>query len=290
MIRVGDFARIAQVSIRLLHYYDQIGLLRPVHVDHITGYRYYSTEQLPRLHRILALKDLGLSLDQITYLLNEAVTPEEIRGILLLKQAELRQRVDEEQARLASVEARVRYLECSDVPADVEIVMKRTEPLSVLSVRRAVNRGESPAGLIRAGVSVLRECNLWQHVQSLICIYHTRYITLQYPSIQPKRLLVEAVYAIDLAKVRDMPHVDRQRMRAYTIPNYDLVASVIHVGADNIRHLTARAVWNWIEGNNFRLAAPPREIYLRRGNADRPEDNITEMQYPLEQVEVRRAK
>lgn len=60
MIRVGDFARIAQVSIRLLHYYDQIGLLRPVHVDHATGYRYYSTEQLPRLHRIL-VHDAGLS-------------------------------------------------------------------------------------------------------------------------------------------------------------------------------------------------------------------------------------
>lgn len=284
MIRVGDFARIAQVSIRLLHYYDQIGLLRPVHVDHATGYRYYSTAQLPRLHRILALKDLGLSLDQITYLLDEAVTAEEIRGILLLKQAELRQRVDEEQARLASVEARMRYLECSDVPPEVEIIMKRTESMSVLSVRRTVNQRESLVALIRAGITVLRECSLWEHVQSLMCIYHTRYIVHCRPTLKPKHLLVEAVYPIDLAKVRDIPRVNHQRMRAYTIPNYDLVASVIHVGADNIRHLTARAVWNWIEDNNFRLAAPPREIYLRRGNPDRPEDNITELQYPLEQI------
>jgi DNA-binding transcriptional MerR regulator len=284
MIRVGDFARIAKVSIRLLHYYDQIGLLHPIHVDDVTGYRSYSTEQLPRLHRILALKDLGLSLDQITYLLNEAVTPEAIRGILQLKQAELRQRVDEEQARLARVEARVQYLECSAAPPDIEIVMKRTEPMSVLSVRRALKRGENPVELIRDGIAVLRECNLWQYVESLMCIYHTRYIVHCRPGIQPRRGLAEAAYAIDLTKVHDVPRVRNQRMRAYTVPNYDLVASVIHVGADNIRHLTAQEIWNWIERNHFRLAAPPREIYLRRGKPERPQDNITEMQYPLEKI------
>jgi effector-binding domain-containing protein len=85
--------------------------------------------------------------------------------------------------------------------------------------------------------------------------------------------------------VGDLPRVERQRMRAYTIPNYDLVASVIHVGADSTRYLMAITMWNWIDRNHFRLAAPPRELYLRRGKPDRPEDNITEMQYPLEKIE-----
>ena len=46
MFRIGDFSRIARVSARLLRFYDEIGLLRPMHADSRTGYRYYSAEQL----------------------------------------------------------------------------------------------------------------------------------------------------------------------------------------------------------------------------------------------------
>lgn len=64
MFRIGEFSKIAQVSGRLLRYYDKIDLLSPEHTDPQTGYRYYSAKQLPRLNQILALKDLGLSLEQ----------------------------------------------------------------------------------------------------------------------------------------------------------------------------------------------------------------------------------
>jgi DNA-binding transcriptional MerR regulator len=74
MFTVGEFSRIARVSKRLLRYYDEIGLLKPIHIDKFTGYRYYSAEQMPRLNRILALKDLGLSLDQIQRLLKDQVS------------------------------------------------------------------------------------------------------------------------------------------------------------------------------------------------------------------------
>ncbi len=65
MFTVGEFSRLARVSKRLLRYYDEIGLLKPSHTDPMTGYRFYSAKQMPLLNRILALKDLGLSLDQI---------------------------------------------------------------------------------------------------------------------------------------------------------------------------------------------------------------------------------
>ena len=69
MFRIGEFAQIAQVSGRQLRFYDQLGLLQPAHIDAQTGYRYYSIRQLPRLNGILALKELGLSLEQIGPLL-----------------------------------------------------------------------------------------------------------------------------------------------------------------------------------------------------------------------------
>ena len=69
MLKIEDLARIAQVSIKTLRYYARLGLLRPAWIDRFTGYRYDQPEQLARLHRILALKDLGLSLEQIRQLL-----------------------------------------------------------------------------------------------------------------------------------------------------------------------------------------------------------------------------
>jgi DNA-binding transcriptional MerR regulator len=101
MLKIGDFARLCQLPVKTLRYYDDLGLITPVHVDSFTGYRYYSVEQLPRLNRLLALKDLGFSLEQIARVLNEGVTPEQLSGMLMLKRAEAGHRLKEEQDRLA---------------------------------------------------------------------------------------------------------------------------------------------------------------------------------------------
>ena len=62
MFTIGDFARHGRVSVRMLRHYDAIGLLRPARVDPASGYRYYAADQLARLNRIIALKDLGFTL------------------------------------------------------------------------------------------------------------------------------------------------------------------------------------------------------------------------------------
>lgn len=111
MLRIGEFSRHSQVSVKTLRYYDKIGLLKPAWVDRFTGYRYYSADQLPRLNRILALKDLGLSLDQIGWLLDDEPSPAEIRWMLRMKRAEIRQQLADQQARLARVEARLAQIE-----------------------------------------------------------------------------------------------------------------------------------------------------------------------------------
>ena len=69
MLKIGDFSKFSRVSIKTLRYYDEIGLLKPAEVDKFTGYRYYSVDQLSRLNRIMGLKDLGLSLEEINQLL-----------------------------------------------------------------------------------------------------------------------------------------------------------------------------------------------------------------------------
>ncbi|HEY4723320.1 MAG TPA: helix-turn-helix domain-containing protein, partial [Anaerolineae bacterium] len=91
MFKIGDFSKLSQVSVKTLRYYDEIGLLRPGEIDRFTGYRYYSADQLHRLNRILALKDLGLTLEQIDQLLNGDLSAADIRGMLKLKRAEIEQ-------------------------------------------------------------------------------------------------------------------------------------------------------------------------------------------------------
>ena len=89
MFTIGDFARHGRVSVRMLRHYDATGLLRPAHVDPATGYRHYTAAQLARLNRVIALKDLGFTLQQVQDILDEKVTTEELRGMLRLRRAEL---------------------------------------------------------------------------------------------------------------------------------------------------------------------------------------------------------
>ena len=94
MFRIGEFSRIARVSCRLLRHYDELGLLKPARVEATTSYRYYSAAQLPRLNRILVLRELGLSLEQIARTLRDDLPVAELRGMLLMRRAEAEQAID----------------------------------------------------------------------------------------------------------------------------------------------------------------------------------------------------
>lgn len=70
MLRIGDFARLVGVSVRMLRHYDQLGLLTPACTDEFTGYRYYEVSQLDRANQLLATKELGFSLDEVSQMLD----------------------------------------------------------------------------------------------------------------------------------------------------------------------------------------------------------------------------
>jgi predicted transcriptional regulator YdeE len=111
MLKIGEFAKKGQVTVKTLRHYDKLGLLKPAWIDRFTGYRYYALEQMPRLNRIMALKDLGFTLEQTGRILQNELTVDELRGMLRLKCAELEQRIEEEQARLTQVESRLHQIE-----------------------------------------------------------------------------------------------------------------------------------------------------------------------------------
>jgi len=131
MFGVGAFARLGGVSVRTLHHYDEIGLLPPANVDARTGYRWYRAEQLARLNRILALRDLGFALEEIGPIVDDAVTSQELRGMLRLRRAEVHERMTSEVARLARVEDRLRQIEREGTVSEYDIIVKALEPLDV---------------------------------------------------------------------------------------------------------------------------------------------------------------
>ena len=133
MLKIGEFSRLSQVTIKTLHHYDELGLLKPVHIDPVTNYRFYEVEQLPRIHRIMALKEMGLSLEQIGLMLEKELPTDEIRGMLRLKQAEIQQEIREEQRQLSLVEFRLRMIEAEKNFPELDVVLKRVEPLRALS-------------------------------------------------------------------------------------------------------------------------------------------------------------
>src|ERR1700756_5188640 len=101
MFTIGDFARHGRVSVRMLRHYDATGLLRPARVDPASGYRFYEADQLARLNRIIALKNLGFTLNQAHAMLDEHISTEQLRGMLRLRQAELQSAIAADTFRLA---------------------------------------------------------------------------------------------------------------------------------------------------------------------------------------------
>src|SRR5262249_26817744 len=138
-MRIGEFSSLSRVSVKTLRYYDEIGLLKPASVDAPSGYRHYSAAQLPRLHRILALKDLGLPLERIADMLTEAITPEMLRGMLMLRKAEQQCRVREESDRLLRIEGLLRLLEREGTLGE-GVVLKQLPPQWVVSLRETLTR------------------------------------------------------------------------------------------------------------------------------------------------------
>src|SRR5918912_1100222 len=127
MLKIGEFSKLVQVPVATLRYYDHVGLLKPIEVDPWTGYRYYSAGQLPRLHRILALKGLGFSLEQIGAVLDEGLTPEQMRGMLRLRHAQISQQLAAAQSQLVEVEMRLQQIEHEEQLSANDIMLKRVE-------------------------------------------------------------------------------------------------------------------------------------------------------------------
>ena len=267
MIKIGDFARLGQVSVVTLRHYDDIGLLKPVKVDHFTGYRYYAVEQLNQLNRILTLKDLGFSLDQVEEVLN-GLTVEQMQGMLKMKQMETQRQLADEQARLDRIRSRLKQIEMEDTMPKYDVVLK-TIPAQLIASRKVTipTNDQVPVYLDEAYGEVytlIKERGV-KDTGACFAVWH-----------QPAAILAnevaEAVVPIDHA----VPGTDR--VKVYELPQTQ-VASATHQGDfDNFVQLHATLL-DWIETHNYQVIGPYREIYMNHDETKKP--STVEVQYPV---------
>jgi DNA-binding transcriptional MerR regulator len=272
VLKIGDFSKFGHVSVKTLRYYDDAGLLKPVHVDPWTNYRYYSMSQLPRLNRILALKHLGFTLEQMGPLLNDDVLPEHLRHLLERKQTELIQRMEAERAVLARVEARLRQLAGATAMAQYDVVLKRVAPQHVASVRKVVPTVQDMVDFSFAMGDVLAA----QHVPLAGPWLHVYY----QDDYREADLDVETVVPIsDAAPVTGLQLPDGTPISVRELPAVETMASTIHQGAWTLLDHAYAAIGAWIEHNGYQPCGPSREIFLQEDGD--PTTYVTEIQFPV---------
>ena len=269
MFAIGDFARHGRVSVRMLRHYDALGLLRPAHVDLATGYRSYEAAQLARLNRIVALKDLGFTLQQVGSILDDKVSVEELRGMLRLRRAELQSQIAADSARLAQVEARLQVIEREGaMPAD-DVQVKRLPAVRVAALS-GLAAGFEPAAigpvieplydelfvrLGRAGLATTGPAVAWYE-----------------DAPDGEGVLVHAGVPVDApAGGPDVPVVD--------LPEVEQAATIVHRGPMDGVMATIQTLARWIDANGYRSLGYNRELYIDYGQ-DR-DAWVTELQEPV---------
>lgn len=283
MFKIGDFSKLAQVSVKTLRYYAQLGLLKPVWVDRFSGYRYYTLEQLPRLNRILALKDLGFSLEQIQQMLREDLAASELRGMLRLKQAELEQQLQDEQMRLRRIQARMRQIDQEGRLPAYDVVLKQIAPQRVAGIREVIP-------------DIYQIQSLFARLQGAMGMQVTgldvNHAPLTTPLAMPSAIYYDADYHehdIDVEAALPVTRIlaVNSRVVLHELPAVESMACAVHQsGLDGLAD-AGRALLTWVEENGYRVIGPSREVYLQSLPGGEPVGPaVAEVQLPVQKKPV----
>ncbi|WP_331767412.1 MerR family transcriptional regulator [Embleya sp. NBC_00896] len=271
MFTIGDFARHGRVSVRMLRHYDAIGLLRPAHVDPASGYRFYEAGQLAQLNRVVALKELGFTLQQVREILDQRVNLDELRGMLRLRRAELAAAMAADALRLARVEARLRTIESEGrVPSD-DVVLKRIPAVRVAELTGTAAT-DTPEG-IGPVIGPLYDELCGRLAAAGVAATGPGIAYYEDSPEGDDAIIVHACVPV-AAGARgghDFAIVD--------LPGIDSAATLVHRGPMDAVLAGVQALARWIDANGYRSVGYARELYLEC--PDDPEQWVTELQEPV---------
>lgn len=277
MLRIGDFSKLAQVSVKTLRHYGRLGLFQPAWIDRFTGYRYYTLDQLPHLDRILALKDLGFSLVQVRELLRADLEISDLWGMFKLRRAELEQHIHKEQAQLDRVEARLQQLESEGALSAFEVVIRKAPSLRIAGIRDYLSDYQAIIPLFEELQQYLRRRHhpgVTSSRPPLVIFYDTEY------SDQG----MEAEVAVPVSG----PLPASRRVASHGLPGAEMMACLVYRGAYEGLAIANSALLDWVDRNGYQVAGPNRGVFLQGSILGmesaidlEPADHITEVQVPV---------
>lgn len=138
MFRIGEFSKLTQVSIRMLRYYDEIGLLKPKNIDAVTSYRFYSSSQIKDLNKIIFLRDLGFKTSEISYIITNW-SENLIISQLNLKKTQILNVIEGEKEKLSKIELAKKDIRSENLDINYNVFIKSVPSYKVLSLKRIVD-------------------------------------------------------------------------------------------------------------------------------------------------------
>ncbi|MCK9199130.1 MAG: effector binding domain-containing protein [Bacilli bacterium] len=137
MFKIGEFSKLGQVSIRMLRYYDETGILKPAEIDELTGYRNYSVDQIPILNKIRYLRDSGFSISEIIEVLrlnNDKLLFKKLDD----KQKEINANIELQKNKIKKIKEVKKELLTDKNKMCYEVLIKSIPSYEVLSLRRVI--------------------------------------------------------------------------------------------------------------------------------------------------------
>jgi len=267
MYRIGLFSKISKTTIKTLRYYDEVGLLRPAYIDKENGYRYYSTEQLFSLHNIIALKQIGFSIDEISLIQAGG----KITNILEQRKSEIESELSDAIDKLSRINNYILEKEGSFI-MNYQAVIKELPECIVYSKRMVVPSYDSYFQLIPSiGEEVSKanpmlKCSIPEYC---FIVYHDG-------EYKEKDIHIEFCEAVDNYGL-DTDEIKFKKISSVT------AVTVMHKGSYTKLGEAYAYIFKWIKDNKYTVADNPRESYIDGiWNKNKEEDWLTEIQVPVE--------
>ena len=268
MLKIGEFSKLSRISIRMLRYYDEMGLLVPETIDPFTGYRYYSEAQLFTAGRITALKDMGFKLCDTAELLKRWEDRELLEQRLLGQREAACAQAEEAARRLRLLDTALERLR-KDEPMKYDVTVKTIPERQVASVRQIIPCYEREGDLW----SVLMKETAGMHIQDGDpCLCSATFHDGEYK---------ESNVDVEVQKTVRGDYPDTEHVKFKTMPAVQVASTVCKGSYDQMGEATA-AVVSWVESSGCVFDGPSFFIYhVSPHETNDPEKFVTELCYPV---------
>jgi len=256
----------AKTTIKALRYYDEVGLLKPEKIDKFTSYRFYTTDQLVAAHRIQALRQVGLSIDEIKLIL----TGHDFTKILQKRKTELLDELSERASQLSRI----------------EFILQEKGENSFMNYAATIK--EIPECVVYSKKMTIPSYDTYFEVIPVI----GEVIAEKYPDLScatPEYCFIiyldgeykEKNFNIEFCEAVEKAHPDFDDIKFKKIESATVI-SVLHKGSYSTISQAYAYALKWIDENNYTAADHPRESYIDGiWNKESEEDWLTELQIPI---------